>query len=174
MSTRLKLFLTAIMLTSMAMAQNISEPAQNVPPEVQQIINDVINGKNAIDGVIKTIPGIDSSTILSNLKAGIPIQKYMIRTDSLSKLSENAPISHLIMPLPFWIVPLINKLTDSIFTDFEVVKNKNFNGQWHVRGISMGKSGFWDEWQKIINKWPRSNGYNPKGTSKNTEKRLSL
>lgn len=70
---------------------------EKVPNEVEKIINEVLAGQHTLVNFenIKVGMGFDSTTKLSDLKAGKPLMIYMIRGDSLEKIGENAPVSRI-------------------------------------------------------------------------------
>lgn len=135
---------------------------ETVPPEVQRIIEETMKGKhgllNNFDGN-KISMGFDSSTKLSDLKAGEPVKVYKIFRTSLEKSDENIQISAIARRIDVWEVPVLIK--DTCVTTFEVEKGV-FNHRWGA-GVFNGrrKGQRYDEWQKVMEAWPKAKGYNP-------------
>jgi hypothetical protein len=132
--------------------------AEQVPVEVQRVIDSAMAGKIPIMNEISADPvhiGLDSGTKLSDLQAGQPIHLYGFNKDSLDKLDESAPVSSIIKPLKGWAVPLIlhGKFRLLFLIDL------NSSEKWHVDGFGFG--GYAISWQTICKIWPESKGYHP-------------
>jgi hypothetical protein len=137
--------------------------AQQMPPEVQQIINDESSGK----GTFLKSPGV------INLKFGIPFMKCWLLQDSVDKLDTNTPISKLITThshrhlVGEWDVPLyLNGIPTYEFSiaKYDTLKNTFDSNNiykyevWHASSFGGGVE---KEWDKILLKWPSSKGYHP-------------
>ncbi len=155
--------LFVVLLAGAALAQQISKIDTRVPPEVQDLIHQAINGteKTTIIGFdgIKVRMGFDSSTRISDVKAGAPIRYYWLSIDSLMKANDTTPVSSLVAALiGQYQVPLLIKGRIICFLD--IVKDKTFGEKWHMRGESSGGLCA-REWQKVTKTWPKSAGFNP-------------
>jgi hypothetical protein len=135
------------------MSKNVDE---EVPPEVQKIIDETMEGQHGLAGFEggKAGMGFDKSTQLSYLKAGRPFKVYKILKDTLEKLGEDAPVSRIAKPIDMWEVPIL--LNGKCVTTFGVWKTSK-NPNWHP-GIFHG---CYKEWQKVREAWPESEGYHP-------------
>ncbi len=133
--------------------------AEQVPVEVQRVIDSAMAGKIPIMNEISADPvhiGLDSGTKLSDLQAGQPIHLYGFNNDSLAKLDENAPVSSIIKPLDGWAVPLLLHGKSRLLF---LIINTPPTKKWHVTGL--GYSGYATDWEKICQIWPESAGYHP-------------
>lgn len=129
---------------------------EKVPNEVEKIINEVLAGQHTLSFFesSKVGLGFDSTTKLSDLKAGKPFMIYMIRGDSLEKLGENTPVSRIAQRMRAWGVPVY--VNGTCVTSFEVIMPRKYK-KWGA-GVFDGCS---DVWQKLFEAWPDSEGYNP-------------
>ncbi len=140
--------------------------AEQVPKEVQDLIHNAFTGTEKTTltdfNEWKVRMGFDSSTKISDILPGNPIKKYWIVKDSILNANENTPMSKLMNPIiGEYEVPLfLKKNKDKIIAFLILMKNKNFEGKWHVAGESAGGR-LATEWQRVIKKWPQSSGYNP-------------
>ena len=127
-----------------------------VPNEVKKIINEVLAGQHTLSNFEshKVGAGFDSTTKLSDLKAGKPFMIYMIRRDSLEKLGENTPVSRIAQRMRAWGVPVY--VNGTCVTSFQVIMRRK-DKKWGA-GVFHGCS---DVWQKLFEAWPDSEGYNP-------------
>jgi hypothetical protein len=155
--------LLVVLLAGAALAQQVSKIDAGVPQAVQDLIHQAINGteKTSIIGFdrIKVRMGFDSSTRISDVKAGAPIRCYWLSQDSLMKAHDHTPVSALVVALiGQYEVPLLAKGRIICFLD--IVKDKTFGEKWHLRGESSGGL-YAREWQKVIKTWPKSAGFNP-------------
>ena len=134
---------------------------EKVPPEVQKIVDETMTGQHGLSGFesFKIGMGFDSSTKLADLKAGEPCQVYYIDQDSLIKMDETVPFSAIARRLDIWEVPVL--INGKCVTTFEVQKTPQ-NLQWRA-GTFHGryKGHRYDEWQNVMDAWPKSAGYNP-------------
>jgi hypothetical protein len=155
-----KYLLIAVLLVSMTVAQQVSKIDNQIPSEVQKIIDETMSGQNLLSNFNynKIGFGLDSSVKLSDLKAGDPVQCYYIHKDSLKKMDENVPVSSFAKVPDIWVVPVL--INGKCFTTFEVGKTKK-NPQWHATIFHGGHKGRNDDWQKVREAWPKSAGYNP-------------
>jgi hypothetical protein len=123
--------------------------AEQVPVEVQQVINDIMSGK----GNYFTPPNYIK---LSAITAGEPIHCSWFVGDSLIKLGEGAPVSSVIKPLDLWAVPLLNKDVTKVLM---IIAKPPRDPKWQVLGYGHGSVG--RSWEKIRQIWPESAGYHP-------------
>jgi hypothetical protein len=134
---------------------------EEVPPGVQKVIDETMSGQHAFYKFdrYKVNLGFDSSTRLSDLRAGKPFKIYNLIVDSLrtlddKKFDEKIPVSKMVDPLEIWEVPVF--LHGRCVRLFGVWKTKK-NPQWHM-GIS---TNCYPGWQKVLEAWPDSAGYHP-------------
>ena len=125
--------------------------AEQVPEDVQLVIDNAINGKYPISKEF-----IQDNLPASGIKAGRPFHFYWFDNDSIAKLDEKAPICSMIKPIDQWAVPLITPKNKIVL--MELVKNPA-TGKWHVAGYGM--SGYAHRWERVCKKWPDSLGYHP-------------
>lgn len=130
--------------------------AEQVPVEVQQVIDSAMAGK------IPIMADFNSSYAqfgykLSEMQAGEPIHLYQFNYDLIKNTDVNAPVSSVIRPINEWAVPLLLHGKSQIL--LEIIKNTNKGGKWHVMGYGM--SGYAERWEKICQIWPESKGYHP-------------
>jgi hypothetical protein len=156
------LFVIAI-LTSSIFAQGGSKLDTQVPQEVRDLIHNAINGTENSSlsdfNEWKVRMGFDSSTRVSDLKAGEPIKYYWLIGDSIARATEKTPISALVVPIiGQYDVPLL--VNGKIVAFLIYMKNKTSGYKWELAGKSSGGR-FAKEWEKVIKKWPKSSGYNP-------------
>ncbi len=134
---------------------------EEVPPEVQKVIDETMNGQHAFYNFdrYKVDLGFDSSTRLTDLRAGKPFKLYKLIIDSIRSLddkqfNEKIPVSKMVTPCRTWLVPVFFHYT--CVRLFGISKT-NRKPQWHFS--------FSDEcypgWQKVIEAWPDSSGYHP-------------
>jgi hypothetical protein len=133
--------------------------AEQVPVEVQKVIDSAISGNDAamssFNENAKGI-GLDSGIKLSDLKAGEAIHLYWFIADSLDKLTEKAPITSVIKPLNEWMVPLMfQRKAKALLVVVKIPNSTN----WQVGGY--GHVGIAKRWEKICQIWPESKGYHP-------------
>jgi hypothetical protein len=167
------ILLLAILLTSSGFSQDSSGLDLKVPPEVKQIVEDALQGKirSFFDHFAdhKKSMGIPSTTNLADIKVGEPVISYVIPLDSLSHANENTSISELIKnyginyskKAAHYEVPLL--LNGIVINKVKVWKanpKSQFAGQWRLVGWG-GGVGLENEWQKILQKWPKHLGYTP-------------
>jgi hypothetical protein len=155
--------LIAVFVTGISIAQVRVSPKikpEEVPPEVQKIIDETMSGKYGLSGFEgeKISMGFDSSTKLSDLKAGEPVPVYKLYYDSLLKNNETVPTSATIKRIDVWEIPLL--LKDKCITTFEVEKDPRSH-QWRWGIFNGCLKGHYDDWQKVREAWPKSAGYNP-------------
>lgn len=164
-----------IIATSSILAQQIFKVDNQVPPEVRKIIEESLAGSGR--GFFshfeqnKRSLGCDSTTRLSELKAGAPIIFYKIPIESLLKVDEKTPVSEIISKYGIdngkgaygqYDVPLL--LKGRIICFFYIWKSSPklpTAGQWKLVGHGGGNVAEEQHWQVITNKWPSSKGYNP-------------
>jgi hypothetical protein len=134
----------------------LSDMQQPVPPEVQKIIDETMSGGHLLGNFEgdKVGWGFDSSTHLSDLKAGRPFPVYKVVLDSLKKFGENAPLDAITKRIDVWEVPVL--LKGKCVTTFEVAKWPKTH-KWGP-GVFNGCT---NVWQKVRNAWPDSMGYHP-------------
>lgn len=130
---------------------------EKVPPEVQKIIDETMSGQHGLYGFDsnKKLMGFDSSTKLSDLRAGKPWKVYIISNDSLKKKDETAPISEISTFFNTWEVPVLNK--GKCVTTFEVDKSSRTQ-QW---GAGTFYGCHYMVWEKVREAWPEPAGYHP-------------
>lgn len=134
---------------------------EKVPPGVQKVINETMNGQHAFRKFDKKKErlGFDNSTKLTDLKVGKPFKIYKLIVDSIKnlddkKFDEKISVSKMVDPLEIWEVPVF--LNGRCVWLFQVWKTKK-NPKWHP-GIS---ERCYPGWQKVIEAWPDSAGYHP-------------
>ena len=126
--------------------------ADQVPPEVQKIFNEVYSSwDSTFFNAKKGEWGFDGSTKLSEIKAGEPFRIYAIDLRTTQYSDSNTPISILAKPGDDWAIPL---LVNDVCKCFITVSSKQ---GWHVGNM-------WEnmrEWQKVREAWPSAKGYHP-------------
>ena len=161
---RLIILLIAAVATGLVNAQMKVTPKikpEEVPPEVQKVIDETMSGQHVFRSFDekKERYRLDSTTKLSDLRAGRPFKAYNLIEDSIRalderKFDENIPVSAMVTPCRIWVVPVF--LNDRCVINFGVWKTKK-NPHWH-QGITRT---CFPEWQKMIEAWPDSAGYHP-------------
>lgn len=165
-----KILVMIIMATSSILAVDTQ-----VPSEVQKVVDESLAGKGR--GFFshfeqnKRSLGCDSSTKLSELKAGAPIIIYRIPFESLVKIDDTTPVSEFINNYGVddgkgangeYDVPLL--LKGKIISFFYIWKSNQkstTSREWKLAGHGGGNVAEEHQWQSIIDKWPKSKGYTP-------------
>jgi hypothetical protein len=149
-----------VIIAALIVSKTCAQEKFTPPPEVQKIIDETMGGKNLlVDFDQKKFGlGFDSSTSLSDLKAGDPIPTFYIGGDSVRNLDENSAVSRFTKTPTAWTVPVLVK--GKCFCTFEVGKSSS-NPKWRVTDFKGGHKGRSDDLQKVLEAWPRSAGYHP-------------
>ena len=135
--------------------------AEQVPVEVQQVIDNALSGKEFNQRVINFIRecrsyGFDSGSTLADIKAGTPFHLYTIDSDSLKNLTESTSVKSFIKPLNQWAVPLIQH--GKPLACWLIAKTTG-NPNWHIAGH--GFTHWAQAWAKVSKMWPENKGYHP-------------
>lgn len=145
--------------------------ADEVPKEVQKVIDDLMAGKtdrlyvlspqNFEERVnagikVKTLFGFDSTTKHSEIIVGKPIRMYSVGNSNIpDSIGDESSNIKGFKPTDVWVVPLLQG--DKFVCRFEV--EKKMDGHWGVGTIG-GSRGI-QIIQKILEAYPESEGYHP-------------
>ena len=133
---------------------------EQVPKEVQEVINTAMRGKTPIMGELNNHLcnyGFDRGTTLQDLRVGTPFHLYKIDIDALKKLGVNSAVATVIKPWDAWEVPLFKEGSNARILIL-VIKHLP-DSLWIAGGF--GWNGWAFAWDKINKEWPASAGYHP-------------
>ena len=149
------------LFTALLLLVPVCLPAGEAPSEVQSAIGDALRGKWIFEFYEKNKIGwgFDSTTKLSDIRAGEPFQLFRIPQDKFEKANEKSPVDSLITPADDWLVPLYvqGKLMPSVLW---IGTRFGWGDKWSA-GIRSGKS-LIHGWEKIRSIWSEKAGYHPK------------
>lgn len=126
--------------------------AQAVPPEVLDVVKEELSGKNflsSFDSSKKKSIGFKTSTKLSDVKAGVPIQILRINWKLLETAKDSSPVSSIVESPEAWFVPLLEN--GEAITFLTITKKE---GKW--KAIGLGPDGLCCGWKKVMKYWPRT------------------
>lgn len=131
-----------------------------VPIEVRYAITRALEG-NWAQGYVdvkKNHWGIETDSILFDVKAGEPFQMYVITQEFFKRADENASVSSLITPGDWYVPVYVNGIL--LKTGILVMKQPQYDQKWTVGSRNI--KGLAEAWQQIKKTWPESKGYHPK------------
>ena len=134
--------------------------ASNVPTDVGQAISEALKGKWVFQSfeVNKRIWGFDSSTKLSDIKAGDPFQLFSISQMDFEEAKDDIPVDSLLKPGD-WYAPLY---VDGKLMQMVMLIGTHFGERekWSAGIRSFGQLA--KTWMQIKEVWPETKGYHPK------------
>lgn len=147
----MKQFLLSIILLASSLF------AQQVPPEVQKMIDGYIKDSTADFGFIiaKRNLGIDQSLQLADIRVGRPIEVYHIRYSLLDTCGNDLPVRDFTNSSNIWIFPV--QARGKFIYDIEIAKWKD--GKWHWTASNGLSQESW--WSKLRKAYPESSTVQP-------------
>ncbi len=131
--------------------------AREVPEGVQRMIDTLLTDSMTDCGLAytKRVLHLDSGLQLSDIEAGVPLEKYIFRYAALDTCDVNAPVQELIEPANVWLVPIRTRTKERYLYYVEVYKKGDV---WKRIGMGEGDRGIW---QRLRKAYPESTGVNP-------------
>jgi hypothetical protein len=151
----------------MAYSLSFSKLKLEMPPCVQDFVNNYVNDSIGEDGFLHMRNAysdvIDQSIKSNEIEADLPIKEYIFDYEKLDTCSDTLPVEELIRPTGLWILPV--KARGKYI--YEVLIKKTNDSCTIIGSRSLNYDLFWGDLRK---KYPSSKGENPvliiDGTSK--------